>query len=279
MDAEGNVIDVPGHVHDVTLDLFRVVMQFDYTFDEPWAIRARLPLESRTRTSSISQIDPSATPEQIEAMERNLQIHHPSEMLTGFGDMEVLLGWHAHDFGVEMGSLAIAVGSTLPIGKTEDNPYDLGDDGEAHEHIHFGSGTFDPILELFYSRPVGEDSIFSIYGQGRFPNAVSGKGFKGSQLIQGGFGIVSPLGEVGPWENLNGLLGVFVQDMGPAYWDGLEDPNTGFQNVSLQLGVSWRDESMKSWNLSLVLPLSVDSTSGPEETYDPGPVINLSIGY
>ena len=279
IDEFGNTISVPGHVHDVTLDLFRVVMQFDYVIEDPWSIRARLPLERRTRTSSISQIDPAATPEQIEAMERNLQIHHPSEILTGFGDLELLLGHQFRDFGVEMGSLSIALGSTLPTGKTEDNPYELGDAGERHEHIQFGSGTFDPILEFSYARPFGESSVFSLYGQGRFPTSTSSKGYKGSQLIQGGMGVVTALGEVGPWEHLNGVLGLFVQDMGLAYWEGEEDPNTGFQNLSLQLGINWRDEMMRSWNLSLILPLSVDTSSGPEGTYDPGPVINLAIGF
>ncbi|MAJ29572.1 hypothetical protein CBD41_09935 [bacterium TMED181] len=273
------MIDVPGHVHDVTLDLFRVVMQFDYSFKEDWFVRGRLPLERRTRTSSLAQVDPASTPEQIEAMERNLQIHHPSEVLKGFGDLELLWGWHVRDLGVEMGNLAIALGSTFPTGRTEENPYELGDDGEAHEHIQFGSGTFDPIIEFSYSRPIGEESIFSIYGQGRFPTAVSSKGYKGSQLVQGGMGVVTPLGKVGPWDHLNGLVGVFVQDMGRAYWDGVEDPNTGFQNVSLQLGISWRDEVMRSWNLSLILPLTVDTSSGPEGTYDPGPIINLAIGF
>ena len=279
IDADGNVINVPDHYHDVSLDIFRVVFQVDYTFEEPWAIRTRLPIEQRSRFAEINNVDSIATAEELEAMERNLQIHHPTEILSGFGDMELLLSWHAHDFGTEGGSLAIATGSTLPTGRTEENPYALGEVGERHEHIQFGTGTFDPLIEFNYGRPVGDDGIFSLFGQGRFPIAESDKGFKGSALVQGGVGYIKGLGEFGPWDDVNGVLGLFYQNQGRAKWDGVVDLNTGFESYSLQLGFSWWDESMTSWNLSLVLPIKIETPDESRDTYDPGPLINLAIGF
>jgi len=279
IDADGNVIEVPSHYHDVSLDIFRVVFQVDYTFEEPWAIRTRVPIEQRSRMANIVDIDPSATAEEIEAMERNLAIHHPPEILSGFGDVELLLSWHAHDFGMEGGSLAIAAGSTLPTGRTEDDPYALGEVGERHEHIQFGTGTFDPLIEFNYGRPIGDDGVLSLFGQGRFPITESSKGFRGSNLIQGGLGYIKGLGEFGPWDDVNGVLGIFYQNQGRAEWNGVIDRNTGFQSYSLQLGLSWWDESMTSWNLSLVLPLKMETPDESLDTYDPGPLINLAIGF
>ena len=251
----------------------------EYTFDEPWAVRWRLPIEQKSRTASIGSIDPAATPIEIEAMERNLQLHHPSRTLTGFGDMEMLLCWHRHDVGKEGACFSASAGTTFPLGRTEGNPYIAGDVGESHEHIQFGNGTFDPIVEMFYSRPLGEDSIIRAFCQGRFPGSTNAEGFQGSQSIQGGIGAMKPLGNFGAGETSFGLAGLLYQDYGQATWDGVIDPNSGFTTLSGTLGISWKDEEFRNWSLTLVLPISIDTPYSSVGSYESGPVLSLGVGF
>lgn len=279
IDVNGDVIDVPEHRHEVDLEISRVLLQFDYTFEEPWGVRWRIPLEQRARVSSLGSIDPAATAQEIEAMERNLQVHHGSRVLKGFGDADLLLAWHGHDWGTEGASIGVAAGTTLPLGRTEENPYAAGEVGEIHEHIQFGTGTFDPVIELFYSRPVGEESYLNSFFKGRFPGSENDEGYRGSRTLDLGVGFFKPLGSLGPWQEAHGNLALLYQKQGRALWDGEIDPNTGFETYSASMGVSWYDERMNGWTLSLVLPLSINTPNVTEGVYDPGPIISLGVGF
>lgn len=279
VDALGNVVAVPSHSHEVSLDIARLQFQLEYTFEEPWAVRWRLPIEQKSRSASLANIDPAATPAEIEAMQRNLQIHHPSRNLLGFGDMDMLLSWHSHDMGKDGALFSAAAGTTLPLGRTEENPYLAGDSGEEHEHIQLGTGTFDPIIEVFYSRPFGEEGTLSAFAQGRFPGSRNDEGYRGSRMIQGGLGAIKPLGDLGPWEQTFGVIGLVYQDQGRATWDDEVDPNTGYQALSATIGISWKDEELRNRTFSLILPLSIKTLDSSEGTYEPGPVLSLGIGF
>ena len=39
-------------------------------------------------------------------------------------------------------------GATIPLGRTEDNPFALASEGLEHQHFQLGSGTFDPVLSV-----------------------------------------------------------------------------------------------------------------------------------
>ncbi len=265
----------------MTVEIARLQFQLEYTFDEPWAVRWRLPIEQKSRTASIGGIDPTATPGQIDQMETNLQIHHPSRNLKGFGDMEMLLSWHNHDLGKDGALFSVAAGTTVPLGRTEGNPLTAAaaEPAEEHEHIQFGTGTFDPIIEFFYSRPIGEDSIISAFAQGRFPGSRNDEGYRGSQTLQGGLGAIKPLGKLGPWEQTFGVVGLLYQDLGRATWDGEIDPNTGYQALSATFGISWKDDEFRNRTLSLILPISLKTPNSTEGTYEPGPILSLGIGF
>ena len=59
---------------------------------------------------------------------------------------------------------------------------------------------------------------------------------------------MTALGEVGPREHLNGVLGLFVQDMGRVLLGRGRRPEYGFPKSFPQLGINRRDEMMRSWN-------------------------------
>lgn len=70
-------------------------------------------------------------------------IHHRDETLVGASDP-----WLSLRFGAKYDKMSTVArfGLTLPIGRTEPNPYRLGAQGEGHQHIQFGTGTFVPIV-------------------------------------------------------------------------------------------------------------------------------------
>ncbi|MDE0961113.1 MAG: hypothetical protein OSB09_10060 [Planctomycetota bacterium] len=279
IDEAGNVIDVADHRHEVSLDIARLQFQLEYTFDEPWSIRWRLPIDIKTRSSHISAIDPLATPVEIEAMERNLLTHHPSRTIRGFGDIDMLLCWHKHNVGTDGGLFSAAVGTSVPLGRIEKNPYSLGSEGAFHEHIQLGTGSFDPMMELSYSRPIGDDLIISAYGQGRYPVGENEYGYRASRSVQGGIGALKPMGAVGSGESSFGLVGLLYQHIDRATWDGEIDINSGFTAVSGTVGFSWKDEDFRNWTLSLILPISLETPGTSEGTFEPGPILSLGVGF
>jgi hypothetical protein len=126
--------------------------------------------------------------------------------------------------------LLFGAGTTLPIGHTVPDPVALGRLGLKHEHIQFGSGTFQPILSAQWSRGgkvplfVRVENRFSLYesaGGYRPPNTftwVAGPAFAAGRLT------IAP--------SLSGQY----QTIGR--WHGAVDEGSGFQNGGVQLQLS-----------------------------------------
>lgn len=72
-------------------------------------------------------------------------IHHHDETLTGITDPWLILRFAA---ARDRFIAAARIGVAFPVGSTVPNPYALGEAGQWHQHIQFGSGTFSPILGL-----------------------------------------------------------------------------------------------------------------------------------
>lgn len=79
-------------------------------------------------------------------------IHHRDETVAGLGDPMVLGG-----YGRVLGAWRVAgrAGVTVPLGRTEADPFARGAQGLAHQHIQLGTGTVNPVLTLEASRSVG----------------------------------------------------------------------------------------------------------------------------
>jgi hypothetical protein len=68
-------------------------------------------------------------------------IHHRDETLVGLGD-PWLMGVGSRTLGAW--SMAARAGVTVPLGRTEENPFALGREGRTHQHVQFsapGRGT------------------------------------------------------------------------------------------------------------------------------------------
>jgi hypothetical protein len=83
-------------------------------------------------------------------------IHHRNETLTGPGDPWALL---VLGKGLGAWSVAARAGVSIPLGRTEENPFELGHHGLPHQHIQFGTGTWNPMVGAAVGRHFGPTSV------------------------------------------------------------------------------------------------------------------------
>jgi thiol-disulfide isomerase/thioredoxin len=130
-------------------------------------LAAGLIFPVRTYRTSIRYFDPAGD----EVMIENPFLHHRNETLTGPGDP-----WVYGRAAVTRGGflLGARLGVSVPLGRTEEDPFAAGDAGLAHEHSQFGSGTLMPIVGVDASRSIGPVrldatalTIQSLYANGK----------------------------------------------------------------------------------------------------------------
>src|SRR5690606_9010090 len=79
-------------------------------------------------------------------------IHHRNDTVAGLADPLALFAFTPARRGWQ---LTVRGGATLPIGRTEEDPFARGDMGLAHQHIQMGTGTCNPVGVLELSRAWG----------------------------------------------------------------------------------------------------------------------------
>jgi hypothetical protein len=126
-------------------------------------------------------------------------IHHRDETLTGAGDPWVLVvGSKA--FGPW--STAARAGVSIPLGSTVENPFELGRRGLPHEHIQFGTGTWNPMFALSVGRHLGKTSVFGSV-LARLPLYENAHGYRAGDRYDASLVADRKLG--GPWRFQAGL--------------------------------------------------------------------------
>ncbi len=138
-------------------------------------------------------------------------VHHRDETLAGIADPWLLgriggalAGWW----------LSARTGISVPLGKTEPNPFALGDLGLRHQHIQFGNGTFDPVVVLDAGKSFGRLQT-SAYAQAVISLYENKHGFRaGNRVVTG----IAGGGQL--FGNLVALLGLDLMYDGPEHWDG-----------------------------------------------------------
>ncbi len=196
-------------------------------------IEAHLPV--RLTTTTIEYATPAGAPYQP----LDPDVHHRDETIVGIGDPWLLLR-----AGVLMRGWLLQgrVGTSVPLGRTEANPFTLGARGERHQHVQFGTGTLDPILAGDVARRFGPVS-FSAYVQGQVSPYENSRGFRaGTRLlsgVQGGTKLT---------DKLFGALGLDVNHDGAERWDGLIQQDGMLGRTELLAGLtatySWRYTSV-----------------------------------
>lgn len=149
-------------------------------------------------------------------------LHHRDERLEGFPDLKLFLNYRPGSVLLKDDRLHVGLGVSLPVGETESDPWKLGDQGLKHQHIQFGSGTFDPLLRLDYyllANPVGLLASFNLQAP-LYENRHDYQAATQADFTLG------PRVQVFDWMVLGASYVASYQTR--AYWDDDPDENSGY---------------------------------------------------
>lgn len=254
---------MPLYRHEVSLDYVRVELALQYALSESWDLALRVPWERKTQNASIATIEP-ATGQQRDQMQRNADIHHRDGTFQGISDLQ-LLGRK------RLGNLRLGAGLTIPAGRTVEDPYVLGARGIEHLHIQFGTGTFDPLLEASYTRPLNERFTANAFLAARLPFYENDKTFQAPPEGSLGLGLSHRATER---LSLRVEAGAYAQGYG--HWNGVRDENTGLIATSVGAGATVRLRSL-SVSADLRHPLS-QRTLDEGDAFEQGPTFAITFG-
>ncbi|HSR97307.1 MAG TPA: cupredoxin domain-containing protein [Kofleriaceae bacterium] len=180
----------------------------------------------------------------------NPNIHHRNETLAGMGD-PWLVGRVSHRLGGFL--VGARLGVSLPLGRTEPDPFELGDMGLPHEHSQFGTGTLLPIagveaVRVFdrFSIDAAALTVQSVYANGR--------GYQAGDRYAGALGVASALGT----KRWRFRIAGEAQGETAERWHGMihaEEGNTGRVDVLAGLEATWLCSD--DWHVSASLRLPV----------------------
>ena len=270
---DGKVINVPLHRHHIKLNIFRVDIGLKYQFGSQWLLEANVPYETKAQEATIEEIDP-VTPAQLDAILRNQNNHHRNETYTGLADADVLLAHHMHGILKDDDFFTGRIGTTIPFGKTEEDPWKLGAAGLQHLHIQFGTGTFNPIVDLYYSLPLYNGLGANASIRGKFPFYENSKTYRAPRELTYTGGLNYRFND---WLSVQaGYLG-FYQSY--AYWAGELDINTGLLFSMASVGASIVTPYNVPLSVSLMLPLSQKTLYEDSDAFEFGPLVSFTVLY
>lgn len=229
---------IPPVPYNHHVDLFMTEVGLDASYGiAPWlAAELRVALRIVDVNPTYSELDgsPKLVPNDI---------HHHDETLVGPSDP-----WLVFRIGAAKGNLVTAarLGVTVPIGRTEPDPYALGEGGQSHEHIQFGTGTFVPIVGLGFSYTLDPVQL-SLSALGLFSTYENDEGFRAPSRYFGSFRVTFPLAEgaVRPYGSVD--LTHETEEL----WQG--KPGLEGSNVRTEIlvgaGLSW--QFIKPWQAEL----------------------------
>jgi hypothetical protein len=213
VDCENPDFDPTPHIHDQGMTLTRLNTNIGVGLNKGWQARLSLPLDVKLMTIKYSDKQGNTYVPDYG------NIHHRNETLIGLSDGKLEFKYLKKTS--EQWTFGGGIGSMLPLGKTEENPYKLTKQSKEHQHIQMGAGTWDPVLS-FTSVWMDHTWGVQINAGGRLPLYENSNGFKTSPSAQV---------EIGPsyrlsakWMLTAGILGTHEW---VAYWDGEPDPKTG----------------------------------------------------
>lgn len=127
--------DIPDYVHDQSITWGRATLGATVSLGKGWQVGATLPGDVRILRIRYEDLegDPYDPPYP--------NIHHRDETLAGPVDGAVEGRWFGRSEAISYGG---ALGVTLPLGRTEADPYALTEEGLPHQHQQLGSGVFQP---------------------------------------------------------------------------------------------------------------------------------------
>lgn len=230
------VLFIPPHEHRVRLQLTHYELEAAFGLRRNMQLSLRVPYDvkdMRVRYTTLTG-EPFTPPYG--------DIHHRTERLTGISDPSMMLDITPH------ADWMFGIGTTFPIGHVEPDPVELGRRGIAHQHIQFGSGTFEPKLSAQWTH-----RAFSARAEARLSLYENREGFRAPTILAWSLGPTIRAGRIAIDPRLTGQY----QSIGR--WHGEIDEGSGFHNggIRVQLSMPWRSIVIapgvhrELWNRSL----------------------------
>lgn len=141
--------------------------------------------------------------------------HHRDESLAGVGDATV--GVHTI-----YGPIGVRVGLSVPLGRTEHNPFTPIAQTMRHQHVQFGTGTFDPSIAVEFEHPFRRVRA-GAWAMTQQVLYESGKGYQAGDRYAGGVSGVIHFG-ARAWTL---QLGAELQKTTAERWDGVVNEDEG----------------------------------------------------
>jgi hypothetical protein len=198
------------HVLDVTLSEASAVTSVGLGHD----LGLELAVPFRTVTTRVRFEDEERRP----FVPAEGDLHHRNETLAGTGDPWLML--HAARPG-RAWTLGARAGVSLPLGETVANPFDLGRRGLRHQHVQFGTGTWDPLLGVMAGRRLGSFGL-TLTALARLALYENEHGYQAGHRYHVAALADRPIS--GSWR---GSLGLELAREQPERWDGRLDEEEG----------------------------------------------------
>lgn len=225
-DGATDCVEGEPQTHDQSIALGEVRLHADLGLTSWLAASVMVPL--RIVRSDITYLDVDGN-----VLPFASDIHHRDETLVGLGDPWVLL---RHTGAVDRWRYGLRLGVSLPFGRTEPDPYRLGELGLSHQHVQDGTGTFDPIAGLEGSLDTPPLRLHA-WAIGRFALYENEHGYRAGQRVTGHLGLSSALGT--SW--LRARIGTEASVETPERWHGQVpegEGNQGRLDVVLATGLT-----------------------------------------
>jgi hypothetical protein len=216
----------PPQRHHTTLLTTDLRLFAEYGLAQGWAVQAMLPF--RIVGTSTRYTDLNDVPVSLDYA----NIHHRNETIAGIGDPQLLLH---RGFAAGRIAWSVRAGVSIPLGTVHEDPYRLGEEGLPHEHIQFGTGTWDPDLGIDVSAPLGGVTL-AAFASLQAPLYQGPQGYRAGARSSGG--VLVSRGS----DPVTLRLGAQVLHEQPERWQGQvpsADGNQGRTDLYVGPGVSW----------------------------------------
>ena len=141
MDA--SLPDIPDHMHHQGIRWFRTSVGVSLGLGKGWQLQTIVPVDLKSLSIDYSLDGEPYSPPYG-------GIHHRNETLFGVSDPKL---WLQRFSGLPKDFvLGLNLGTSIPLGKIEENPFALAAEGKEHQHFQRGTGTFVPAarMDLFW---------------------------------------------------------------------------------------------------------------------------------
>ncbi len=223
--------DEPPQLHDQDFYVGELRPIFELGLTRVFGIEAQLPLRFTRTTVVFRRLSGEAfTPDYQ-------NIHHRNEDLVGLGD-PWLSGRAAWRLGATL--FNAKMGLTLPVGRIEPDPFARGRAGLPHQHVQYGTGTFNPVLGVDVLSRLGRFQ-WTGYGQTMLALYESRFGYQAGNRFSLGMA-----GEVAVVERLRLGLSADLINEQPERWSGVvqQDGNVGRTDALLGGQMGYRFDAL-----------------------------------